>query len=212
MLASITSSASAIARLPSALRGSMRHFLSDRRAVAAVEFAMVAPIMLAMYFVTIEVAQGIDGNKKVGRIGSMVADLITQSPDTQKSEVDAILQIGQSIIQPYNRSAPTIVVTAIEVTADPNSTVKVAWSRKVVNNVYSRDAAAGTPTTIPAELNVPGTFLIRVESSLAYKPIITWTASQKTALGLTSAFDNIDMKKTYYLRPRISTTIPCSDC
>ena len=51
-----------------------------------------------------------------------------------------------------------------------------------------------------------------MESSLAYKPVITWTAQQKTTLGLTSAFDGISMKETYYLRPRMSTSIPCTDC
>lgn len=173
---------------------------------------MIAPLLLGMYFMTVEAAQGIDTNKKVGRIGSMVADLITQQPDIRKSELDAIFEIGQSILQPYSRSNPTVVVTAIEITGNPNSTVKVAWSRKMVDKTYSRDVSAGTPTTVPAALNVPNTFLIRVESSLGYKSILTWDASQSSTLGLTSAFNTIAMKKTYYLRPRISTSIPCADC
>jgi Flp pilus assembly protein TadG len=37
--------------------------IPDRRGVAAVEFALVAPLLLCMYFVTMEVAQGIEANK-----------------------------------------------------------------------------------------------------------------------------------------------------
>ena len=71
---------------------------ADRRGVAAIEFALVAPLLLCMYFVTMEVSQAIETNKKVSRIGSMVADLVTQQQTTTKSEVDAIMQIGQSLL------------------------------------------------------------------------------------------------------------------
>ncbi|WP_394889074.1 TadE/TadG family type IV pilus assembly protein [Mesorhizobium sp. AaZ16] len=186
--------------------------IPDRRGVAAVEFALVAPLLLCMYFVTMEVAQGIEANKKVGRVGSMVADLITQQSEITPDQLKAIMKIGESILQPYNRSAPKIVVTAIQITPDPGSRVQVAWSGKVENGAYSAAAAAGSAATVPTALNIPNTFLVRVESYLNYKPVITWSAEAKPTLGLTAAFDNISMKETYYLRPRMSSTIECEDC
>lgn len=185
---------------------------SDRRGVAAVEFALIAPLLLSMYFVTMEVSQGIEANKKVGRVGSMVADLITQQSETSPAQLEAIMKIGESILQPYNRSLPKIVVTAIDITANPGSKVLVAWSGKLVNGVYSKGAAKATTTTVPATLNIPGTFLVRVESHLAYKPLITWTAGQKQTLGLAAAFDEIAMREAYYLRPRMSPTVKCETC
>jgi Flp pilus assembly protein TadG len=186
--------------------------VADRRGVAAVEFAFVVPLLMSMYFVTMEVSQAIETNKKVSRIGSMVADLITQQQATSKSEVDAIMAIGGSLLQPYNRSLPKIVVTAIQITTDATPKVQVFWSRKLENGVTSADAAPGTITTVPASLNTPGSFLVRVDSYLAYKPVITWAAEDKPTLGLTAAFDNISMKETYYLRPRMSSQVTCSDC
>jgi Flp pilus assembly protein TadG len=186
--------------------------IPDRRGVAAVEFALIAPLLLSMYFVTVEVALGIEANRKVGRVGSMVADLITQNSEVTPSQLDAIMKIGESIMQPYNRSTPTIVMTAIEITPDPASRVEVAWSRKMGDNVNCEDAAAGTLTTVPPTLNIPGSFLIRVESCLKYKPLIIWSKEAKPALGLMAAFDNLDMKETYYLRPRISPTVKCETC
>ena len=68
-------------------------------------------------------------------------------------------------------------------------------------------------TTVPATLKVAGTFLIRVDSNLAYAPIINWQSDTKQKLGLTpSLTTTISMGETYYLRPRRSLTIPCSDC
>ena len=196
----------------SSLHRRFRQLIGDRRGVAAVEFAFIAPLMLCMYFVTMEVSQGIETNKKVGRVGSMVADLVTQQQKITKSDIDAIMKIAESIIQPYARSTPAITVTAIQVTDETTPQVKVVWSRQLLDGVSSRAASPGTTTTVPTSLEVKGSFLIRVESQLSYRPVITWTASQKDALGLASAFDGIEMGKTYYLRPRMSTSIPCADC
>ena len=187
-------------------------FLKNRRGVAAVEFAFIAPVLLSLYFVTMEVSQGIETNKKVGRIGSMVADLITQQSETTKSQLDAIMKIGEAILQPYNRSRPTITVTAIEITDEASPKVKVAWSRKLTNGGTGSGPAKGSLTTVPDKLKIKGTFLVRVTSELAYTPVITWTADQKTALGLAAAFDGIAMEEIYYLRPRMTPQIDCDDC
>lgn len=170
------------------------------------------PILLIMYFVTMEASQAIETSKKVSRIGSMVADLVTQQPTIIKADLDAIMTIGTVTLQPYNRSTPSITITAIQVTSDPTPKVLVVWSRKLVAGAYSVGPIKDSETTVPATLKVAGTFLVRVESNLAYKPVITWSAGGQQKLGLTSAFNSIAMGETYYLRPRRSVTIPCGDC
>jgi Flp pilus assembly protein TadG len=192
--------------------GRLSRLVADRRGVAALEFALIAPLLLSMYFLTMEVGQGIEANKKVGRSASMVADLVTQQQTTTKAELNAILDIGSALLQPYNRSKPTIIITAIEVTDETTPKVKVVWSRKMANGAYSVDQAAGTITTIPSALKIKGSFLVRVQSSLNYYPVITWAAGDKGTLGLTAAFDKLEMSETYYLRPRMTQSIACSDC
>lgn len=176
-------------------------FWSDCRGIAAVEFALIMPILLVMYFVTMEASQAIETSKKVSRIGSMVADLVTQQTSVVEADVKAIMQIGSVTLQPYSRSDPTITVTAIQITPD-GAKAMVVWSRKLVNGVLS--AGATGETTVPATLRVANTFLIRVESNLVYEPVIE--------LAINSAFNPINMGETYFLRPRRSVTIPCTDC
>lgn len=195
------------------LRATVARFLAARGGVAAIEFAFIAPVLLSLYFVTMEVSQAIEVNKKVGRVGSMVADLLTQQQQINRAEVDAILKIGESILQPYNRSKGTIEVTAIQISDDDSPKVKVMWSRKLEENGgFSEPDMPGTTTTVPEKLNIRNTFLIRVESKLEYEPVITWAADQKKVLGLAAALDPITMGERYYLRPRMSETIPCDDC
>jgi Flp pilus assembly protein TadG len=200
------------ARLLGRLRAGLSRFVRDRRGVAAVEFAFIAPVLLSLYFVTMEVAQAIEVNKKVGRVGSMVADLLTQQQATTKSEVEAVLKIGEAILQPYNRSKAKITVTAIQITDENTPKVQVAWSRKLEGGAMGAGAAKNSTTTVPTTLKIRNTFLIRVESELGYKPVITWSAEGKQVLGLAAAFDGIGMAETYYLRPRMSATVPCADC
>ncbi|WP_192358287.1 TadE/TadG family type IV pilus assembly protein [Mesorhizobium mediterraneum] len=187
-------------------------FCCDRRGVAAVEFAFIVPVLLIMYFMTMEASQAIETSKKVSRIGSMVADLVTQQQTITAADLDAIMQIGNSTLQPYNRSTPEIIITAIQVTDEATPKVVVVWSRKMVGGAFSAGAAKNSITTVAPTLEIKGTFLIRVESNLAYQPIITWSADSEKRLGLSSAFDSISMRETYYLRPRRSPTIPCSTC
>ncbi len=195
------------------LKRSLAAFRRDRGGVAAIEFAFIAPILLAMYFLTMEFSQDIETNKKVSRIGSMVADLVAQQRDTVSADDLAdIMRIAQTTLAPYNRSSPTIIITGIQLSSDATPTAKVAWSRKMVNGAFSPGARVNSDTTVPTSLKLANTFLIRVESQLAYKPVITWAAGDKRALGITAAFDNIDMSETYYLRPRISSVIACSNC
>ncbi|SFN80486.1 Flp pilus assembly protein TadG [Mesorhizobium sp. NFR06] len=197
-----------------AIVGRARRFGGDRRGVAAIEFAFIMPVLLIMYFITMEASQAIETSKKVSRIGSMVADLVTQQQAVVQANLDAIMKIGTTTLLPYNRSKPSIIITAIQMSDEASPTVKVVWSRKLVGNTYSADAKSGDPTTVPSTLKIRNTFLIRVESDLGYTPVIAWdgnNAQQKSA-GLLSTFSHINMSETYYLRPRRSPTIPCSDC
>ncbi|WP_352629693.1 TadE/TadG family type IV pilus assembly protein [Mesorhizobium sp. M0496] len=176
-------------------------FWSDRRGIAAVEFALIMPILLIMYLVTMEASQAIETSKKVSRIGSMVADLVTQQPTADQTTLKAIMEIGSVTLQPYTRSKPKITITAIQVPTDITRPLQVKWSRQLIDG---RDGAGPTTTTVPPKLLVADTFLIRVDSILTYKTVL--------GLGLGSTFNNLSMSETYYLRPRRSATIPCTNC
>ena len=187
-------------------------FLREKRGVAAVEFALIVPIMLALYVLTMEVSQAIETTKKVSRMASQVGDLVAQQANMTPTALRAIMEIGEVVLEPYHRSKPVITVTAIQVTDDTTPKAEVVWSRKLVNGQFTPAQQPGTTVEIPNTLMTPGAFLIRSEADLNYLPVITWSETAKNALGLMGAFDSIDMGERYYLRPRQTTDIRCDAC
>lgn len=194
------------------LRRKLPRFLADRRGVGAIEFALIAPLLLALYFISMELSLGFETDKRIDRIGSMVADLVTQKPSIKKADVEEIMQLANTLLQPYVRSKPKVVVTAIQITNDTTPKAQVVWSRQMADGKFTQPFKKDSIVAVPDNLKIANSFFIRVSSSLEYKPLITWSASQKTTLGLTGAFDNISLGDTYYLRPRMTATIACDDC
>lgn len=194
----------------------LKAFGKNRTGIAALEFAMIAPFMLCMYFVTLEVSQAIDVNRKLNRLSGTVADLLTQGTKTTPADLKAILAIGQQVLQPYGRTEAVITVTAIQLALDPYGKQKdvVVWSAKMEKGAFVLNPLkkGDTVTSVPPSLDRPDTFLIKVETSLNYVPIIAWTADQKANLGLMAIFSDIRMGENYYLPPRMSSDVKCDGC
>lgn len=188
------------------------NFGRDRRAVAAVEFAFIAPILLIMYFITVEAVQAIETSKKVSRLGSMVADLVAQQDQVSTTVLQDIIKIGASVMRPYDRSFPTVKITGIRISNDAGANPTVIWSYQGVGTQFTVPYTKNSPTSVPPALKVAGTFLIRVESQLVYNPIIAWAVDGNKATGLAGIFNDTPMNEIYYLRPRVLQEIACSDC
>lgn len=184
---------------------------SDNSGVAALEFALIAPLLITLYLGTMEVSSGLQMNKKVGRAASTVGDLVAQLEVSQlnRAALESILRIGKAVIQPYNLTQPTVTVTGIAI--DTNGIATIAWSRKLANTVFSKPHTEGLPVYVPPKVKISGTFLVRVETSLPYKTLTSWSISSSPG----ESYGLINMKETYYLRPRVtvsSSEFPCADC
>jgi Flp pilus assembly protein TadG len=166
-----------------------------------------------MYFVTVEIGQGIETSKKVGRVASSIGDLVTQESSVNRSQLEAIVKIGSAIIQPYARSIPDIVITGIQLSDQATPVAKVVWRYTVLAGKSPvSEAPASETTTVPPTLTLRNTFLVRVYTVLPYKPIIAWTLDQQKGLGIIAPLNGKKMDETYYFRGRMSATVPCTNC
>jgi Flp pilus assembly protein TadG len=175
----------------------LARFAGDRRGVSAVEFALLAPIMVALYLGLVEISDGIGADRKVSMIASTLANLTASCtssntnsggcPNNQLSatEMDNILDASSAIISPYSVAKLVLTVSCLNIDSDKNVTVK--WSA-------TRNGAARSGTiTIPADLQVPGTQLILAEASYAYTPVIGYTIT-----------GTLDLSDRMYMGPRVS--------
>ncbi len=191
------------------IRHHVRRLAGDNKGAAAVEFALIAPLLITLYLGTQEISLALNANKKLGRAASAIGDLIAQE-DTEIAVADLkdIMKVGTATMQPYKITLPEVWTTGITISAAGAATV--SWSQKLVNNTtYSVPYAAGSAVTVPAKLKVASTFLIKVETKLKYRPITSWSIKDHRS---PTSFAYIDMAEVYYLRPRNSDSLPCVGC
>lgn len=139
-------------------------FVRDRRGVSAVEFALVAPIMICLYFGCVEVSDAVAVDRKVSLTAAALANLSAQVTTISTSDMTNILNASSGIIQPYDASKLKMTITCINIDATKKATVK--WS-------VTRNGTANSGTmTLPSALAVANTQLVLAEASYAYAPTV----------------------------------------
>ena len=108
-------------------RRSLASLAGDQRGVAAVEFALIAPLMVLVYFGMADLTEGLMANRMVGHVASTVGDLAAQSSAVTPAQVTDIFAIGQQMLSPFPAAGLKIRVTSV--TADANDVPKVDWSQ-----------------------------------------------------------------------------------
>ncbi|HVX76768.1 MAG TPA: TadE/TadG family type IV pilus assembly protein [Bradyrhizobium sp.] len=171
-------------------RVSVLGLIRDSSAIAAIEFAMILPIMLVLFFGTVEFSSAIAVDRNVNLMAHTLSDLTSQSPATGVSdaEIATFFSAGAAIMFPYSATPLKAVISELYV--DPKTLVaRVQWSK-----AYQGGTARVTssPVTIPTALAVGGTYLIFSEVSYLYTP----------AEGYVMSMAGITLSGTAYTRPR----------
>ena len=86
--------------------GLARRYRADKRGVAAIEFALILPIMFVMFVGAVELSQAITVDRRVTQAASSVADLVARKEKSiSTTEISDIMKIGGYIMEPYSHSA-----------------------------------------------------------------------------------------------------------
>ncbi len=122
----------------------IRRFRNAREGLAATEFALIAPIMIAIYFAVTELCDGLTANMDVTRVVSTTADLYAQASTITNSDSANIFAAVSSLMYPYPTNPNMQIIVSSLVDAG-NGTVKVAWS----------DAQNTTARTVNSTVTIP---------------------------------------------------------
>src|SRR3954471_17408678 len=96
-------------------RGVCRYFLAATEGIAAVEFALLLPLLLLILFGTIELGTAIVIKSKLRAAASTVAEIANQYTAIQNSDMTAILSAAAAIITPYAISNTSVVISEITI-------------------------------------------------------------------------------------------------
>ena len=175
------------------LNRTVRRLRGDRSGVGAVEFALIAPVLIVLYMGSLEISVAMSVNKKLARAASTVADLVTQDDSVDKAFLASMVNVAQSGIR--------VKITGIAI--DATGVGKATWSWQQDN---TRPYTVGSTQTLPKDLAIPNTFLVRSEVEFDHKLLLIMPDIQDIDIR------TLNMKKTYHLRQRIGDSVSCSNC
>ena len=170
------------------LRSLRRGFGSDERGVSAVEFALIAPMMIGLYLGCVEVSDGVSADRKVSLTAAALANLTAQVATISTADMTNIFDASSAIIAPYSASKLKVTVTCIAI--DANNVARVKWSQ-------TRNGTAKSGTiTIPTALAVASTQLILAEASYDYTPTVGYNIT-----------GTLTLSDKMYMSPRITAPV-----
>lgn len=157
----------------------------DERGVSAVEFALIAPLLVSLYLGCVEISDGVSAQRKVTLIASTLANITAQSKSLSTSDLSNILDASTAIIYPYSSSTLNMTVSCIAI--DSNKSASVKWS------VTRNGSALSGSVTLPTALQVANTQLVYAQVTYGYRPTIGYTIT-----------GTLNLSESMYMMPRIS--------
>ena len=176
------------------------NLLHDHSGIAATEFAVIVPIMLVMFFGTVEFSSGVAVDRKVTLVARTLSDLTSQTAvAVDDTYLQNVFTASIAILTPYSATPTKATLSEIYVDSSKNATVQ--WSRaatiaagasQATLAVSARKAGDTVTSIVPPALLVPKTYLIFSEVSYLYTP----------AVGYVMGKAGVTLADVAYTRPR----------
>jgi len=166
-------------------RRSIGAFLSDNKAVAAVEFALVVPLLLALYLGAVEGSDLYTADRKVAMVASSMADLVSRERGKiERSSLNDYFTAAASILQPMSANGLGQVVTFIKVDKDGKATVR--WS-SASGTGAAREVGSPFPLAATTEIsqlarNAKG-WVVAAEVHYPYQPLVGYIINKTFDIG-----------------------------
>ena len=171
------------------VRAFVRRLAGNRDGVSAVEFALIAPVMVLLYLGMVEISLALSVDRKVTNAASAIADLVAQDDVITDDEMVDILNASGAIIAPFDVANFSVRISSVSM--DLTGDVEVDWSD--ARGTLAR--APGSQPTLPAGVLTNGRSIIWVEVAYAYQ------APFREVTG------DFNIEEEFFLRPRQSLVV-----
>lgn len=168
--------------------------VKDKRGVAAIEFAFIAPIMISMYFGMTEIAMNITADRNVAHATSVTGDLATQVASITADDMADVMTATLAVLGTAPKDFAKITIELI-------SYQEIAGKDEIVGYAIMQGSESGKPPAFqPDTLNdqmlnpQSGVVVARILSN--YEPI-TFKFMSK-----------MQLSETFIMKPRRSISVP----
>lgn len=182
------------------LAGLIQRFARSREGVAAVEFALILPIMLTLYLGSIEASRLISVDRRVTLVAGALGDLIArQQTSITAATVTSYMNLTKDMMAQAGTGIPKQTVSLVYLKDGVSS---VVWSSAQGGaTARAEDSAFPFATTDQIKTLVPDGYVVVSEVSYSYAPLLD--------LFFKSSFELYH--RGVYL-PRFGNIISCADC
>jgi Flp pilus assembly protein TadG len=177
-----------------------RGFRKDQRGAAAVEFAMLLPVMITLFFGVVETTLALVCRADISQMAATAADLISQVNTATSADLTNVYAAAGTVLYPYYSGGatgkPTIRITSVvydSTSATPTTSGKVAWT--CTQN--------GTGTLTPASRSLNSTVTFSQPLMVANGSVIVAEVAYNYASPTTQTIvGSINMTNNFYTKPR----------
>lgn len=170
---------------------SIRRFGRAKKGLAALEFAILAPMMVFLLFGSVDLIDMLGANKRAQNAAASLADVVARDTEVSNAEVTNFWAALNVLMFPDSGAAMQMRITSVSIQSA--TTARVVWSE-------GRGMAARTTNSLvslPPAMMTPGTSVIMAEAVYTYN----------APLGFLTA-GPIAMRHTAYRRSRLVDPIP----
>lgn len=168
------------------LRRRAVELLGNNSGLAAVEFAMIIPVMAMLLVGTNEFSAGVAVDRKVTIMARTLSDLTSQNTSVTDTQLTNFFNAGKAIMTPYDSSPVQGTITELYINPTTQK-ARVQWSKG------SNARSPGDIVEIPEALKINGTYLILSEVKYKYVPSVAWFINK---------VNGITLSDISYTRPR----------
>lgn len=188
------------------MRRALARFARSQRGVAAVEFALLLPVMLTLYMGSVELTQALTADRRVVLLTRTLGDLTTQSTTLNATDLAGIVAAASSVLAPMPTGVAKIRLTSVAISSSGSNDPKVPNKASVCWS-YQQNWSATTRGTLLDTDQVPmglrqdvGTSIIIAEVQYPYKPVVGYVFK-----------NSFTLTERLYMRPRLSTYVARTD-
>lgn len=174
-------------------RSLTRRWRVEEKAVAAVEAAILFPVMMTLLMGVYDIGNGIVINQKTITASQVMADLVARNQVVDLNALNDIIVAGRLAFEPF--STATMGYDIVSVEFDDDEDPVVLW--RMTNNMTENDAAVESTDPIAES----GNGVVIVSVAYRYTPFFS-----------NFIVDEINMQEVAFLRARRSATVTCNDC
>lgn len=171
----------------------LRRFAGSTRGVAAIEFAMIMPVLAIMLLASFDGGRAIAAYMKMRATTFALAAITNQFSTIQTTDMTTIVGAATQIMAPYATSGTNPVITISQIAISKKGKATISWSYSQGGTARAQGASITLPATALATKN---TYVILTEVSYTFTPLFGYFSP-----GALTFSDNL------YVTPRVSNCI-----